>query len=75
MRSIKESQVNNSLFRLYTVSECYCPVECLKECLLSPTGQKLHQHEVVGELLLVKQHGTGEAHGADEECQPKLGDG
>ena len=50
------------------------PVEGVEEGLLAAARQKLHQHEVVGELLLVEQHGAGEAHGANEEGQPELGD-
>ena len=44
-----------------------------EECLLAATGEELHQHQVVGELLLVEQHGRGEADGADEESESELG--
>ena len=47
------------------------PVEDIEEGLLT-ARQELH--EVVGEFLLVEQYGAGEAHGANEEGQPELGD-
>ena len=37
---------------------------------MPPRAKELLQHEVVGVLPLIKQHGRCEAHWADEECQP-----
>lgn len=42
----------------------------LEERVMSSGAEELLQHEVVGVLPLVEQHGGREAHRADEESQP-----
>ena len=48
-------------------------LDSLEQGVVASGAEELLQHEVVGVLPLIKQHGRGEAHGADEEGQPREG--